>query len=107
VILCLLEEVFFMTLMLIFGISLVLATYVVTTGAYTVLFAFAFRRVALHLQKTPAAVVAVSEHVLVPLFGKKRDESENKKSQPGVATSADNGQKRRRGLPEATADENQ
>lgn len=55
---------------------LVLVTFVVTTGIYLGLLVLAFRRVARHLQGHPEATRAVTEHVLIPILGKQRDEAE-------------------------------
>jgi hypothetical protein len=63
-------------------LTLVLLTFVATTGIYSGLLVLAFRRVARHLQGHPEAMRAVTEHVLVPLLGKKRDEGEKKKPVP-------------------------
>ncbi|HYV36639.1 MAG TPA: hypothetical protein VE988_13100 [Gemmataceae bacterium] len=63
-------------------LTLVLLTFVVTCGLWLALLAIAFRRVASHLQGRPAAVEAVTEHVLLPLLGRKRDEAEKKKPVP-------------------------
>jgi hypothetical protein len=62
--------------------TLVLLTFVATTGIYSVLFILAFRRVARHLQGRPEAVEAVTEHVLVPLLGRQKDDADKKKPAP-------------------------
>jgi len=62
--------------------TLVLLTFVATTGIYTGLLVLAFRRVARHLQGHPEAMQAVTEHVLLPLLGKKPLEAEKKKPVP-------------------------
>jgi hypothetical protein len=51
---------------------LVLLTFLATTALYAVLVAVVFRRVALHLQGNAEAMRAVTEHVLVPLLGRKK-----------------------------------
>ena len=56
----------------------VLLTFVATTGIYTGLLVLAFRRVARHLQGHPEAVQAVTEHVLLPLLGRKQDDVDKK-----------------------------
>ena len=63
-------------------LTVVLLTFVATTGIYCGLLVLACRRVARHLQGHPEAVKAVTEHVLVPLFGKRREEEEKKKPLP-------------------------
>jgi hypothetical protein len=60
-------------------VTCVLLTFVVTTGVYAGLLVLAFRRVAWHLQGHPEAVKAVTEHVLLPLLGRKKDNLEKKK----------------------------
>jgi hypothetical protein len=64
---------------------LMLLTFVATTATYAGLLFLAFRRVARHLQGSPDAMQAVTEHVLVPLLGKKQDEAENEKPVPQEA----------------------
>jgi hypothetical protein len=63
-------------------LALVVLTFVVTTGTYAVLLFLAFRRVARQLQGRPEALRAVTEHVLVPLLGKKQGEAETEKPAP-------------------------
>ncbi|HYV37931.1 MAG TPA: hypothetical protein VE988_19760 [Gemmataceae bacterium] len=63
-------------------VILVLVTFIATTGVYLGLLILAFRRVARHLQGRPDAVEAVTEHVLLPLLGRKREEPEKKKPVP-------------------------
>jgi hypothetical protein len=48
-----------------------LLTFVMTTGLYAAVLWLAFRRVASHLKDNAEAVKQVSEHVFVPLFGKR------------------------------------
>lgn len=49
----------------------IVITFLLTTALWIGLLAFALRRVVRHMQQNPDAVKALSEHVLVPLFGKK------------------------------------
>jgi hypothetical protein len=60
-------------------LTLVLLTFVATTGLYTGLLLLAFRRVARHLQGCPEAVQAVTEHVLLPILGKQLNDADKKK----------------------------
>jgi hypothetical protein len=59
--------------------TLMLLTFVITTVIYSSIFVFALRRVTSHLRGNAEAVQAVTEHVLVPLFGKKKDDADKKK----------------------------
>lgn len=63
----------------------ILLTFVVTTAMYAALLFLAFRRVARHLQSHPEAVKVVTEHVLVPLLGQRKNEPEKKKPLPREA----------------------
>jgi hypothetical protein len=47
-------------------------TFLVTTVGYVLLLWLALRRVALHLQGNEAATKAVTEHVLVPILGRRK-----------------------------------
>jgi hypothetical protein len=62
--------------------TIILLTFVATTAIYAGLLLLAFRRVASHLRGNAEAVQAVTQHVLVPLFGRKRDDVEKKKPVP-------------------------
>lgn len=52
---------------------LIFLTFILTTGLYGGLLFLAGRRVARHLQGNPEAVKAVTEHVLLPILGRKPD----------------------------------
>jgi hypothetical protein len=60
-------------------LTLILLTFIATTGIYSGLLVLAFRRVARHLQGRPEAVQAVTEYILLPILGKSRGESDTKK----------------------------
>jgi hypothetical protein len=49
----------------------VLVTFIVTTAIYAVGLWMALRRVAVHLKDNEAGSKAVTEHVLLPILGKK------------------------------------
>jgi hypothetical protein len=49
----------------------VLATFVMTSAMYAAVLVIALRRVARHLRDNAEATKQVSEHVFVPLFGKR------------------------------------
>ena len=55
---------------------LILLTFLATTSLYAALLVFGCRRVVRHLQGHPEAMRAVTEHVVVPLFGKKPSDAE-------------------------------
>jgi len=59
----------------------ILVTFVLTTVLYAALGAWGIRRLTRHLQSNPEAVKAVTEHVFMPLLGRK-DEAEKKKPIP-------------------------
>ena len=61
-------------------LTVILVTFVVTNAVYVCLLFVACRRVARHLQGRPEAVQSLTENVLVPMFGKRRDEAEKKHS---------------------------
>jgi hypothetical protein len=68
---------------------LMLLTFIATTGVYAGLLFLAFQRVARELQGRPEAMRAVTEYVLVPIFGKKQDEPETDKIVPQDAEPTD------------------
>jgi hypothetical protein len=63
-------------------LTLILLTFVATTGIYAGLLVWAFRRTARHLQDHPEGMRALTEHVLVPLLGKKHDEARKEEPVP-------------------------
>ena len=60
----------------------VLLTLLATTAMYVALAAWGLRRIVRHLQGNPEAVQAVTEHVLVPLLGRKKPEADAIKPVP-------------------------
>jgi hypothetical protein len=60
----------------------ILMTFVLTTVLYVGLGVWGLMRVIRHLQTNRAAVQAVTEHVLMPLFGRKAEQAEKKKPLP-------------------------
>ncbi len=61
---------------------LIFVTFLLTTALYVVPAVWAIRRVSKHLQQNPNGVQAVTEHVLIPLLGRRRDdESEQEPGQ--------------------------
>jgi hypothetical protein len=52
---------------------LILTTFILTTGLYGSLFWLAARQVARHIQENPEAMNALSTHLFLPIFGKKRE----------------------------------
>ena len=57
---------------------LIVITFILTTVAYGVLIWFASRRLVAHLRDNPEAVAALSEHLIIPILGRKPPED------PGV-----------------------
>jgi hypothetical protein len=55
--------------------TVILLTFVATTGLYVGLAVLAFCRVMRHLQTHPDGMRAVTEHVLAPLFGRQGDKT--------------------------------
>ncbi len=62
-------------------------TFVVTLAAFAVLGWLGFRRIALHLRGNPEATKAVVEHVFIPLFGRKEEETEFEMNDDGTVKS--------------------
>jgi hypothetical protein len=60
----------------------ILVTFVLTTVLYAGLGLWGLARVIRHLQTNRAAVQAVTEHVLMPLLGRKSEQVEKKKPLP-------------------------
>jgi hypothetical protein len=60
----------------------ILVTFLLTTLLYVGLGVWGFMRVIRHLQANRAAVQAVTEHVLMPLLGRKSEPVEKRKSLP-------------------------
>ena len=54
--------------------SMVVMTFILTTGVYACLMWLAGRRVAHHLRGNPEAVKAVTEHVLLPMLGRQAEQ---------------------------------
>ena len=53
---------------------LVLLSFLLTTAGYGFLVWLAVRRVVEHLRECPEGVAALSEHLLLPVFGKRKPE---------------------------------
>jgi hypothetical protein len=53
---------------------LIFLTFILTTSLYGYLLFLACRRVARHLEGNQEAVKAVTEHVLMPVFGRKAEQ---------------------------------
>jgi hypothetical protein len=62
----------------------VFLTFLVTTALYGVLLWLAIRRVSQHLQGNPEAVKAVTDHVLIPLLGRRPEGDDS----PGPTSNA-------------------
>lgn len=56
---------------------LIFVTFVLTTALYVGLGFLAFRRVSRHLQENPAGVAALTEHLLIPILGRKPESETN------------------------------
>lgn len=52
---------------------LIILTFLLTTAGHGVVLWLAIRRISRHLQGNPEAVKAVTEHVLIPLLGRRPD----------------------------------
>lgn len=52
---------------------LIVLTFVMTTAIYGTLLWLAVRRVSRHLQGNPDGIKAVTDHVLIPLLGRRPD----------------------------------
>ena len=52
----------------------VIMTFILTTGVYASLMWLACRRVVHHLRGNPEAVKAVTEHVFLPMLGRKAEQ---------------------------------
>jgi len=65
---------------------LIFLTFLLTTAGYGALLWLACRRIMRHLKDNPEAVKAVTEHVLIPLLGRRpedeRDEPTNEPERP-------------------------
>lgn len=62
---------------------LIVLTFLLTTAVYGILLYLAARRISRHLQGNEVGVKAVTDHVLIPLLGRRPDdESERAASEP-------------------------
>ncbi|HTU92890.1 MAG TPA: hypothetical protein VMF69_22610 [Gemmataceae bacterium] len=61
---------------------LIFMTFLLTTAAYGALLWLACRRVLRHLKGNPEAVKAVTDHVLIPLLGRRPDDDNDPANEP-------------------------
>ncbi len=62
---------------------LIFLTFLLTTAGYGALLWWACRRISRHLRGNPEAVKAVTEHVLIPLLGRRAvEENDNTADEP-------------------------
>ncbi len=67
------------------SIALMILTFLITTAFYGFLLWLAVRRVSRHLQDNIEGVKAVTDHVIIPLLGRRpNDERDQLASKPGA-----------------------